>query len=184
MYVTPLQMVTYYDSRRILQLLTDDETDAVAGDLTDTGSDAYLLLVPLIRSVEAEIDGALQVGGRYSRSDMEGYITAAAAGGATEAEKKRAALLQRLAADLVFGSLVTRRGFVAAEVKDHCPRYEAAQQMLADLGDGKLIFDSDAHIAAGKPVPQRIGTQIDNTIRESRLFGIFGRDYGGMFYNG
>lgn len=181
MYVTPAQMTGYYDSRRILQLVTDDGDDADPGDLTNPASAPYKLLVTLIRAVESEIDGALQVGRRYSRLDLEGLITAADAPTATEADKKRAAVLNRLAADLVYGALLCRRAFSADQIDSLCPRYGAAQETLAKLGDGSAVFDLDAPKDAGVPHAVKLGTQIDNTIRNSHLFGVFGP---GGYYNG
>jgi len=183
-YVTPAQMTGYYDSRRILQLVLDDGTDATAADLSNPASAAYKMLVVLIRAAESEIDAALQVGQRYSRLDLEALVTAADSVTATEEDKKRLAILNRLTADLVFGALLCRRAFSAAQIEDLCPRYGAAQEMLAKLGDGSAIFDLDAPKNAGIPHAVRLGSQIDNTIRNSRLFGVFGTASppGGFFY--
>lgn len=188
MYVTPAQMIVYYDERRILQLLKDDGTDAAVGDLTNTGSEPYLLLEALILSVESEIDSALQVGQRYDRLDLEAMITAADTQGSqtlTEwaASKKRAAILRRLAADLTYGILIGRRGFSEEIMKSQAPRYEMAQMQLAALGDGGRIFDLDAPKAAGVPGQTRIGQNISDTVRNSPLFGVFDRGSdGGLFF--
>lgn len=188
MYVTPAQMIVYYDERRILQLVSDDGVDAAVGDLSNTGSDAYVLLAALILATDAEIDSALQVGQRYDRLDLEAMITAADTQGsqtATEwaAAKKRASILRRLAADLTYGALIGRRGFSEEIMKAQAPRYEIAQQQLAALGDGGRIFDLDAPKTAGVPGQTRIGQNISNTVRNSPLFGVFDRGSdGGLFF--
>lgn len=184
MYVTPAQMVGYYDTRRILQLVLDDGEDAVLSDLTNSGSEAYRMLVILIRAVESEIDAALQVGQRYSRTDLEAMITAADDPLATAADKKRAAILNRLAADLVFGALLCRRAFAADQIEALCPRYAAAQEQLARLGDGDAIFDLDAPKNAGVPHSVPLGQYVNDIVRNSRMFGIFGNGSNGGFYNG
>lgn len=188
MYVTPAQMTTYYDSRRLLQLVMDDGTDGQAADLTNTNSAAYRLLQSLIRAVESEIDSALQVGQRYTRADLEQIITDATAGSPTEAQKKRAAILQRLTADLTFGALMVRRAFSAEQIDALCPRYAAAQETLVALADGSRIFDLDGPKAAGVPSSVPLGQNISNTVRNGRLFGLFPTyatlPDGGFFYNG
>jgi len=183
-YVTPAQMTGYYDSRRILQLVLDNGNEADLSDLSNTSSTAYRMLVVLIQAVEAEIDAALQVGQRYSRLDLEAIITAADAPGATAADVKRAGILRRLTADLVFGALMCRRAFSADQIESLCPRYGAAQEMLAKLGDGSAIFDLDAPKAAGIPYSVPLGQNISNTLRNSRLFGLFDQNSNGGFYCG
>lgn len=181
MYITPTQLLSYYDKNRILQLLLDDGTDATVTQLSDPTSDAYKLLVVLSNSVDAEIDSAVQVGARYSRSDLEQMIVEAAAPGANAVQIKRAALLNRLAADLLFGALITRRTFVAEEIERLCPRYAAAQQMLAQLGDGMRVFDLDGAISAGTPSPTQIGQKYQFINDHSRLFGIFPGNSNGLW---
>ncbi len=183
MYVTPAQMLIWYDSNRVLQLVRDDGIDASAADLVNSSSDAYQLLVQLELGVESEIDAALQVGQRYSRTDLEALISNAEANPDDRAAQKRASILIRLAADLLYAALVTRRAFGATQIAELCPRYEIAQQTLAELGDGALIFDLDAPKSAGIPVRVKLGSGIDNSIRNSRLFGVFSPNSdGGLFY--
>lgn len=167
-YITPVELLNYYDQRRVLEMCSDTGSPATLGSL---GSNP--LALSAIRSASAELDSHLQTGMRYERSQLEDICTAADAGGSTEAEKKRAAPIKELVAHLAFGRLMARRGFAATKMRELAPMYETSQEQLNLLASGVRIFDLDAPKAAGVPSRATIGENRLKWSNYSRMFGIF-----------
>ncbi len=184
-YLTPAELVNFYDSRRVLELANDvGDGSATLSDLSNVNSTPYLIVSTAIRSVSAEIDAAVQVGNRYARTDLEqlvldlsdGVILADAT--LLEAAKKRVAILKQMVADLTFGRLMSRRGYTAQAMEEVAPQYAGASKLLVDLGNGRRIFDLDSPKNAG--VPRKAAIGVDGlsplaAVQASPLFGDFGR---------
>lgn len=184
-YLTPAELVNFYDSRRVLELANDlGDGSATLSDLSNVNSTPYLIVSTAVRSVSAEIDSAVQVGNRYARTDLEQLILdlsdpiILADSVLLEAAKKRAAILKQMVADLTFGRLMSRRGYTAQAMEDMAPQYAGALKLLLDLSNGRRIFDLDAPKNAG--MPARVSIGIDGLspfapVQASPLFGDFGR---------
>lgn len=180
-YITNAEMLIFYDARRLRDFLTDDGT---GDDLTDGQIGTNTLLEGAIRWASSEIDTKCQNGIRYSRETLEAMVAAAVSG--SETEKKRAAVLKKLTADLAYGFLVTRRGQSADQMRELCPAYEDALMRLESLYNGAAVFDLDSALAATVPTRRRLGKLAALQSRTNELFGIFPPDqqYGGLFYAG
>lgn len=181
-YITPALLPTFYDTNRVLDLLSDTSVDATVADLSSTSSAPYLTCLQAIRDAGSEIDQHAQQGKRYTRDDLENIITEAVAAPADEVKQKRAAALRRLCADLTFYFLLIRRGFTADRMESLAPRAEAAWKTLDELANGIRILDLDANLAASIPKRVRIGSQKYLPSANNHLFGIwydgpFGSDY-------
>ena len=172
-YLTPAEIVTIYDSRRVLQLASDSGATAVIADLSNTASDAYAKVMSAIRFAASELDSHCQQGKRYTRSTLEGIIADALAAPSDEGKQKRAALIKQIVADLAFGVLLSRRGYVDETLNQMAPRYNVALQMLERLAQGIQIFDTDDAINRGVPASVMIGKNGYRPQNFNRLFGIF-----------
>jgi hypothetical protein len=172
-YLDPAELVTYYDTRRVLQLSSDTGATAVIADLSNSASAPYGRVLSAIRFAASELDSHCQQGKRYTRSTLEAIISAAAAAPADEGLQKRAALIKQLVADLAFGVLASRRGYTADSLKDLAPRYETALGTLERLANGIQIFDIDETITRGAPSVVQIGRYGYRPQANNRLFGIF-----------
>jgi hypothetical protein len=151
LYITPSELVLYYDQRRVLQLASDTGTPAVLSDLSNSNSTPYINLRQKIRAVCSDIDSKCQQGQRYDRADLEAIIAAATANPTDESVQKRAGVLKQLTADLTYGRLNASRGIGAEELTKLCPRYEEAEAMLEQLYQGSRIFDIDKAKTSGIP---------------------------------
>lgn len=186
-YVTNLGMKLFYDRRRLTDLLTDDGT---GDDLTDTDIDTITTdeddpgtkLYSAILWGSSEIDAKCQNGRRYSRGDLEAMVQNAidpppgSTGVQAEAYKKRAAILQKLCADLAFGYLAQRRAQNADKLRELAPAYEEALARLEELYHGKRVFDLDANLNATVPQIRRLGRFAYLQSRTNEMFGIFPTD--------
>ena len=172
-YITPLELVTYYDKRRVLDLASDTGATAVIADLSSSGSAAYGFVAAAIRTAAGMLDSHCQMGKRYTRSVLEAIITAALAAPADEAKMKRAAMIRQMVADLAYGVMLGRRGYSADATKNLAPRYEEALATLERLAQGLQVFDLDANIEAGRPHAVRIGRLSYRPGAFNRLFGIW-----------
>ena len=175
-YLNPVDLVRYYDSRRVLQLASDSGATAVIADLSSSASAAYGFVLNALRSAAADLDSHCQQGRRYLRADLEAIIADAVTYPTNEIKNKRAALIQQLVADLTFGIMCSRRGQVADALKALCPRYETALVTLDRLAEGVQIFDTDTAIARGVPARVTIGKNIYRPSRDNRLFGVWNDD--------
>lgn len=167
-YLTPSELLNYYDQRRVLELTSDTSVPTVVGVLSSNA-----IALTAIRMASAELDSHLQTGRRYERSQLEDLITAANAGGATETDKKRAEPIKELVAHLAFGRLMSRRGYNADKMRQLAPMFEDAQQKLNLLASGVRVFDIDANKSAGVPTAVTLGRQRLMWSQYSRMFGVF-----------
>lgn len=137
-FLTAAELLRRYDVRLVGQYASDSGTP-----LDAAGVAASTAVSDILADAAEEIAAACRVAGRYTRAYLDGI----AADSATTVGH----LLKRLNADLAFGLLVARRGYGASEFAQLAPRYAPAQILLQQLRDGKRIFDSDSHAAAGLP---------------------------------
>lgn len=172
-YLNPDELITYYDARRVLQLASDSGEAATVADLSDDDSDAYAFILSCIRYAASELDSHCQQGKRYTRAVLEAIIEEAVAAPTDEAKNKRAAMIRQLVADLAFGVLASRRGYVADALKNLAPRYETALMTLERLSEGVQIFDVDDAITRGAPSSVQIGRLGYRPSEFNRLFGIW-----------
>lgn len=173
-YLLPVDLLTIYDSRRVLQLASDDvSTPATAADLSNTASTPYAIVLNAIRSAASEVDSHCQMGKRYTRSILETFVSDAIAAPTDETKAKRVGLLRQLVADIAYGILCSRRGYTGDSLKAWAPRYETALVTLERLAQGFQIFDTDAAIAAGVPSQVSIGKNKYLPSTNNRLFGLF-----------
>lgn len=179
-YLLPEELPLFYDSRRVLELINDLGTGAATlSDLGTLGTPENLLVQSVILSVSAEIDSALQVGNMYARNDIEQIMRL------TETETdpellrialKRAHLVKQLTADLVFGRLLSRRGYTSAAMVEVAPNYPEALKKINELASGRRIFDLEATRLAGVPSTAPIGISAVNPrlarVQQSPLFAV------------
>lgn len=158
-YLDPNEFTTFYDARRVGELLSDTGAEVAPGDV---GSSQ--LLADLISAATGEINTVCLQGRRYTEQNLQDILTA---GGAT----KQA--LNQLCADLVFGMLLARRGYGPDVMERLAPRYKAAQQTLEALYLGKKVFNLSDVIDAGVPHPVKIGGGGYVPSRDNKLFGVF-----------
>lgn len=167
-YLTPAEMLLYYDKRRVYELLSDTGTP-----VTDGTYQTNSVILTAIRSAGAHVDSAVQTGRRYERSQLEDIVTASNAGGATDAEKARAEPIKMLVAHLAFGQIATRRGYAAQKLADLAPMYSTAIEMLNQLASGVRVLDLDEPKAAGMPLSVRLGSSLNQWTKLSPMFGWF-----------
>lgn len=175
-YITPAEMLVFYDSNKVLMLASDSSTPATTTELANSSSTAYSIVYQAIQNAAGEIDSHCQIGRRYSRADLETIAEEAAnPTGATTAEQaqqvKRGAPLRRLTADLAFGFLMARRGYTAERMRALAPQYEAALMTLERLMNGLRVFDMDEQLAASAPSRVTIGSQVYRPSANNRMFG-------------
>lgn len=186
-YILPLELITFYDKRRVLQLASDtDDTPASVADLSVTSSDAYIFINNCILSASSDLDSHCQQGKRYTRANLEAIITAANAAPTDSTLVKRALLLKQLVADLTYGMLMSRRGMNSDRLATLAPRYEKAQEALERLALGITVFDLTDNIDAGVPDSRTFGTRVYRPTRDNLMFGIWPTDgaYGNPGYSG
>lgn len=187
-YILPLELVTFYDKRRVLQLASDTEaTPAVIADLSSSSTDAYIFVNNCILSASSDLDSHCQQGKRYTRATLEAIITAANAAPTDSTLVKRALLLKQLVADLAYGILLSRRGMQSDRLASLAPRYEKAQEALERLALGITVFDLSDNIDAGVPGSRAFGSTVYKPSRDNLMFGIwpgqdnYGYPQGGWF---
>ncbi len=173
-YITPADLATFYDSRRVLQLASDDTTvPATLADLSNTGSTPYAIVRNCIESAASEVDTHCQQGKRYTRAVLEFMISDWLLYPTDTAKQKRAAVLRQLVADLAFGLLISRRGMSAKALSQLCPRYEEAQATLEKLALGVQVFDIDSAIDAGVPQFTALNLNGFNPSTGNLMFGVW-----------
>lgn len=184
-YITPADLPTFYDSRRVLQLASDDpNSPAQLADLSSTASAPYAIVNQCIQSAASDVDTHCQQGKRYTRATLELIVSEWLADVNDPAKKKRAAVLRQMVADLAYGYLIGRRGMSAKALNQLCPRYEEAQAALEKLALGIMVFDLDAAINAGVPQFTPMNLNGWNPSLNNGMFGIWpDRAYGGRSSN-
>ena len=176
-YITPSELLVFYDANKVLMLASDSSTPATATELANSSSTAYGIVYQAIQSAAGEIDSHCQIGRRYSREDLETIADEAAnpTGSATvQAQQvKRGAPLRRLTADLAFGFLMARRGYTAERMRALAPQYEGALMTLERLLNGLRVFDMEAQLSASSPSRIVIGSQVYRPSLNNRMFGVW-----------
>lgn len=172
-YLTPAEVVNYYDSRRVLELASDTGTSALIADLSNTASTPYAIVMTAIRVAASDLDSHCQQGRRYARADLENIITESLAAPTDEPKAKRAGLIRQLIADLTFGFLMSRRGYAEDRMKLLAPRYDMAIDTLRALATGMQVFDLDDTLGAGLPSGVPIGFNGYRPSLYNKMFGIW-----------
>lgn len=172
LYITPQQLIQYYDSRRVLQLASDSDEDASLMDLSSPVSPAFQIVNNCITVACSEIDTHCQIGRIYTRQQLEQIITDANDSPNDIVKQKRVGLLRQLTADLAFGLLVSRRGYSAETLREMAPRYEAALNTLERLAAGMQVFDLEDQLQRQVPARVAIGARAGMT-DGNRLFGVW-----------
>lgn len=174
-YITAAQFLTYYDVRRVADLLADDGVPVEPGDIPTNEN-----LKEAIAAACGEIDSHCQQGKRYTRETLEAIIEGNTAAPNDVALRKASAVLKQLAADLTFGTLMARRGYSAETMERMAPRLTAAYKTLEDLYQGRRVFDLSTAIEAGRPWRVRIGKDAYQPSLYNRLFGLWPDTAGGL----
>ena len=188
-YILPADLLVYYDSRRVLQMASDDvNTPATAADLSNAASDPYIKVFNCIESAASDVDSHCQQGKRYTRATLELILSDWLLTPNDTAKRKRASLLRQLVADLSYGLLISRRGMSAKALAQLCPRYEEAQATLEKLALGVQVFDLDANIDAGVPQFTPLNKYGWNPSINNGMFGVWpdqtGRRSSQYFFGG
>ena len=171
-YITPADLASFYDSRRVLQLAVDSTTPALITDLSNASTPAYQTVNQAILTAASDIDSHAQVGQRYSPSDLNYLIINWQNNPTIPQYAKSAALLRQLTADLAFGILAARRGYAGDTLKMYAPRYEPALVTLERLAEGYQVFNLCAQLNASIPQIARIAGGVTRPSRWNRMFGV------------
>jgi hypothetical protein len=165
MYCDGSELALRYDKRRLMELYTDD-------GVRPTSYDAYNAnLLAALEDATAEINAAIFIGYKYTAA---GFSPTTFLSGLTDTGQR---LIRRLAADLAYANLVSRRGLSTTETSNLAPRNLIAQQMLEQLRQGERIFDmvdqSSANAGIAHHAPLGI-SDISNTGIVTSSFPYFG----------
>lgn len=188
-YILPLDLVTFYDSNRVLELLTDDDDPAALVDLSNVASGPYIRALNAITVAASTLDSHCQMGKRYTRANLEAIIAAYVAAPTDAAKSKRAALIRQMVADQAFGLLMSRRGFTGEQMREMAPRYDESLRLLDKLASGHMVFDLDANVNAGVPSSVSIGQNVYRPGSDNPMFGVwcdfpYNRNNLGYFFGG
>lgn len=175
-YITPADLVLFYDSDRVLNLVSDAKAAAAAGDLSTPGSPAYQRAQIAVQSAAGDVDSHCQMGKRYTRENLEAMVAAFLADPNDHAKAKRARVLQQIVADLAFGILLGRRGYTGDQLRRQAPRYEEALKSLERLAAGVQVFDLDDNVNAGVPRRVTLGLRSYRPSLDNAMFGIWPED--------
>jgi phage gp36-like protein len=169
-YITASDFLKCYDSRRVGQLLNDNDEQMFSSQILNS-----TVLAELLRQATKMIDSACAVGARYDPTELASLALDTDAGG----------FIRRVCADIAFGLLVKRRGYSLSETQDLAAGYTEAMGFLDQLRLGERIFDLPGVPEAGLPDVARLGINSTGTsvARNSRFFGITPttRPYGGCY---
>jgi phage gp36-like protein len=157
-YCTPAAFLQCYDSRRVGQLLTDNDEPLFSSQILSSS-----VLAELLRQATKIIDAACAVGDRYDPTELATLASDVEHGG----------LIRRLCADIAFGLLQQRRGYSLKEIQDLSSGYQLAMDMLEQLRMGERIFNLDGVPEAGLPDVVRLGVNSagPSVANCSRFFG-------------
>jgi hypothetical protein len=187
--ISPAEFLRRYDRRRVAQLLADDGVP-VEDDELEENETLQLLLLDSTQMLAS----AVMVGKRYSQDDLY-YLAGMTKTGDTYAERDTEIdgvevplspdrhLVRRIISDLVYGELVSRRGYSADEINNLAPKYGLALQQLQLLRDGERIFSTVDQVpetgARVEVVDQtrRTSANSPNLLsNRTRIFGVLERD--------
>lgn len=158
-YLTAARLKYYRDTRRVLDLLRDDDTPATWADAVDSTTDPGKRLLAALQGASGEVEEWALAGGRYAPADL-----AALTG-------NQLARLEGLVADLAFWRLsVVRHPDCRPEDVSGA---EPALAALARLGEGKTIFGTVEAAAAGVTATADLDRTGDGTtvLEARRYFG-------------
>lgn len=175
-YVEPDDLIVFYDTDRVLDLVSDTALGApraTVADLSASGSAAYRRALAIIQSAAGDVDSHCQMGKRYTRENLETIVNDYWDAPADQAKAKRARILQQIVADLTFGLLLSRRGYTGDQLRQQAPRYEEALKTLDRLAQGIQVFDLDANVNASVPVRVSIGLTSYRPSLDNAMFGIW-----------
>ena len=175
-YITPLDLASFYDQRRVLQLAVDSTTPALLTDLSNPNTVAYTNVNKAIVTAAADIDSHAQVGQRYNPADLQNLITFWQANPTNAEAQKGAGLIRQLCADLAFGVLAGRRGYTGPTLEAYAPRYTQALTVLERLAEGYQILNICANINASVPQVRQIAGCVTRPSLWNHMFarGIIG----------
>lgn len=152
-YATVADLLLRYDSRRIGDLVSDNDTRVT--NLADN-----VVVLEALKDASSMIDSACRVANRYSQLDLSS-LTAEAAN-----------LRKRLTCDLAFGYLIQRRGYGAAELETMAPGYIKGLEYLEQLRQGERVFDTTTHPSAGNTHRTILSKDVSFLANEAdRFFG-------------
>jgi hypothetical protein len=171
-YITPVDLATFYDQRRVLQLAVDSTTPANFSDLSNPSSTAYQLCTQAILSAASDVDSHCSVGQRYTPSDLANLITNWQANPTNQEYAKGAALIRQLCADLAYGFLACRRGYAGDTLKNFAPRYTPALDTLERLAEGYQLLNVCANVNASVPQIRPIAGGVTRPSQWNHLFAI------------
>lgn len=168
-YLTPDELLYFYDKRRVLELVSDTSSSELEGNISTNA-----IVLTAITSASSEFDAAVQQGGLYTRATIEDIISNAGTITDDTAAAKRAFVIKKIVADLAFYYLVTRRGYGTSAANAMAPAYEDAQRFLQELTSGRRVLDIDSAVEAGKPNSVYIGRDAPvSPLSVNRLFGVW-----------
>lgn len=167
-YITNSEFLNYYDTRRVLELVSDTGVSAATTDLPTS-----TVLTTAIRNASSRLDSAVQSGQRYQRADIENIVVAANVPLAPAADVSRAEPIKSLVAHLAYGYLASRRGFAGDALRRMAPLYEDAEERLNELASGERVLDLDAAKAATVPSAATIGTNNVKFTQYNLMFGVW-----------
>jgi phage gp36-like protein len=152
-YATVADLLLRYDSRRIGDLVSDNDTRVT--NLADN-----VVVLEALKDASSMIDSSCRVANRYSQNDLNNLTSEAAN------------LRKRLCCDLAFGYLIQRRGYGAAELETMAPGYINALDYLEKLRQGERVFDTTTHPDAGNTHRTVVSKDISFLATEAdRYFG-------------
>lgn len=131
-YLTIAEFREHYDLRLLQQLGSDNGTPLSGDPPTDT----YGILLNAIERGSADIESHALRGGRYTLTNLADLVA------------DDDWTLKSLTADMAIAHLFMRRGGTPPPSIEN--RIEQARKDLEDMRDGREIFNSGDHIAAGK----------------------------------
>lgn len=176
-YLEPDEMATFYDVRRLQELLSDTGEELAVGDVENSP-----VLLQMIIAATGEINTVVLQGRRYTEQNLQDIIEAVVLNPTDKIAKANKQVLNQLTADLVFGMILARRGYGPDVMERLAPRYKTAQATLEALYRGEKVFNVTGALDAGVPAPVRIGGNGYVPSRDNKLFGIFwDSPYGGWY---
>lgn len=142
-FAEPSDLILRYDSRRLVELLSDSGEPLDVADL-----DSDTTLAALLEDATAEIRSAVRVSDRYTETELDTIATK----NVDSADDSPALyFLIRLTCDLTYGYLCIRRGYDASAISSMAPAFVEAKKTLQLLREGERIFPTEEAADAGLP---------------------------------
>lgn len=159
-YCSVADLFAYRDSRQVLQLILDDDTQADASDAADPEEAAGATLLAILAAASGQVEEYCLRGERYVPADLEALTG------------NSLARLKELTANLAFWKLSKRRW--PQMRAEECAGAEEALADLKRLGDGETLFGLiETAKAADQPATTTLSLGGANTIVSvaNRFFG-------------